>query len=375
MATRELNDSLLDFSIDLYKQLASTNNSSENIVFSPFSISAALYMALAGARNVTAKQLADVLHVNGDEVHQNFFSFRSKLTGLAPGVKLRVANRMCTDETLPVLDSYGALIRDSYGATLETVDFKNDFENVRRRINAWVEQVTETKIRDLLPRGSVNSLTKMILVNAVYFKGLWECQFEPALTERSDFHLDKRNTTKVDMMYKEDDYKMGHDNDLAVTALEIPYKSGKASMVILLPDDIEGLAQLEERLTFAKMSHLLKCLTLDIDVQLGIPKFTLEQTVNLKQTLYAMGIEDFFTEAADLKGIFEKYNVPVSEVFHKTFVEVNEEGTEAASATALDMCDCAALDQTLFIVNRPFMFFILSYDPKAVLFMGSVRRI
>ncbi|KAL3228799.1 hypothetical protein MRX96_023702 [Rhipicephalus microplus] len=248
MATRELNDSLLDFSIDLYKQLASTNNSSENIVFSPFSISAALYMALAGARNVTAKQLADVLHVNGDEVHQNFFSFRSKLTGLAPGVKLRVANRMCTDETLPVLDSYGALIRDSYGATLETVDFKNDFENVRRRINAWVEQVTETKIRDLLPRGSVNSLTKMILVNAVYFKGLWECQFEPALTERSDFHLDKRNTTKVDMMYKEDDYKMGHDNDLAVTALEIPYKSGKASMVILLPDDIEGLAQLEERL-------------------------------------------------------------------------------------------------------------------------------
>ncbi|KAL3228800.1 hypothetical protein MRX96_023703 [Rhipicephalus microplus] len=88
-----------------------------------------------------------------------------------------------------------------------------------------------------------------------------------------------------------------------------------------------------------------------------------------------MGIEDFFTEAADLKGIFEKYNVPVSEVFHKTFVEVNEEGTEAASATALDMCDCAALDQTLFIVNRPFMFFILSYDPKAVLFMGSVRRI
>ncbi|KAH7973216.1 leukocyte elastase inhibitor isoform X4 [Rhipicephalus sanguineus] len=373
MATSELGDSLLNFSIDLYKQLASRNGSSENIVYSPFSISAALHMALAGARNVTAKQLADVLHVNGDEVHQNFSDFRSKLTGLAPGVKLRVANRMYAEQTLPVLDSYLALIRDSYGATVESVDFRNNSEKVRQRVNAWVEQVTESKIRDLLQPGSVNGSTILVLVNAVYFKGLWESQFEPELTERSEFHLGKKNTTKVDMMYKEDDYKMGRSDDLAVRALELPYRGGRASMVILLPDDIEGLPHLEERLTFGKLSHLLNSLTLERDVQLCLPKFKLEQTINLKQMLTAMGIEDFFTEAADLTGICEKDNASASEVYHKTFVEVNEEGTVAASATALEVCDCAALDQTVFIVNRPFMFLIQSSDPEAVLFMGSVR--
>ncbi|KAH7941226.1 hypothetical protein HPB49_011146 [Dermacentor silvarum] len=376
MATSPFGDSLLNFSVDLYKQLVSASGSSENIICSPFSISAVLSMALAGARNTTAKQIADVLHVNSEEVHDNFASFLSKIPGLAPDVKLHVANRMYSEQTFPVLDSYFALLRDSYGATIESVDFKTNYENVRQQVNAWVEHTTESKIRDLLPPGSVDGLTTLILVNAIYFKGLWNSQFDPEVTQRSDFHLDKTNKTEVDMMYNYNDYRMGRCNDLRVSALEIPYGGGKASMVILLPHDIEGLSQLEQRLTTPKLLKLLKSLSLNFDVDLCVPKFKLEQTINLKQTLSAMGIEDFFTAAADLTGICAKDSLSASGAFHRAFVEVNEGGTEAAAASAIEIsCECAAEEQTVFLVDRPFMFLICSSDPEAVLFMGCVRRI
>lgn len=376
MATSQLGDSLLHFSVDLYKQLVSASGSSENIIYSPFSICAALSMALAGARNTTSKQLADVLHVNSEEVHGHFASFLSKLPGLAPDVKMHVANRMYSEQTFPVLDSYLALLRDSYGTTIESVDFRTDFEKVRRQVNAWVEQATDSKIKELLPSGCVDSLTTLILVNAIYFRGRWNSKFDPELTQRFDFHLDKTNKTEVDMMYKNNDYSMGRSDDLNVSALEIPYRGGKVSMVILLPDDIEGLSQLEQLLTPAKLSKLLKSLSLNYDVDLYVPKFKLEQTINLKQMLSAMGIEDFFTAAADLTGISAKGNLSASGAFHRAFVEVNEEGTEAAGASAIEICcECAAEEQTVFLVDRPFMFLICSSDPEAVLFMGAVRRI
>ncbi|XP_049526730.1 LOW QUALITY PROTEIN: leukocyte elastase inhibitor A-like [Dermacentor silvarum] len=376
MATNPLGDSLLHFAIDLYKQLTRESGSSGNIFYSPFSISAALSMALAGARNTTAKQLADVLHVNSEEVHKHFSSFISELTGFAPDVKLHVANRMYSEQTFPVLDSYLALLRDSYSATIESVDFKTNFETVRQQVNAWVEQATESKIKDLLPSGCLDSLTTLIVVNAIYFKGLWNSQFDPNSTYRSSFHLDKKNKKEVDMMYQENDYKMSRSDELGVTALEIPYRGGKTSMVVLLPDTVEGLSNLEESLSAEKISELLKGLWEHSDVKLYLPKFKLEQTVNLKQTLSAMGIEDFFAPVADLSGISAKGNLSASEVVHKAFVEVNEEGTEAAAATAVRvMLCCLQLEETKFVVDHPFMFLIRSHDPELVLFMGSVRQL
>ncbi|KAH7941228.1 hypothetical protein HPB49_011148 [Dermacentor silvarum] len=369
MATNPLGDSLLHFAIDLYKQLTRESGSSGNIFYSPFSISAALSMALAGARNTTAKQLADVLHVNSEEVHKHFSSFISELTGFAPDVKLHVANRMYSEQTFPVLDSYLALLRDSYSATIESVDFKTNFETVRQQVNAWVEQATESKIKDLLPSGCLDSLTTLIVVNAIYFKGLWNSQFDPNSTYRSSFHLDKKNKKEVDMMYQENDYKMSRSDELGVTALEIPYRGGKTSMW-------KGLSNLEESLSAEKISELLKGLWEHSDVKLYLPKFKLEQTVNLKQTLSAMGIEDFFAPVADLSGISAKGNLSASEVVHKAFVEVNEEGTEAAAATAVRvMLCCLQLEETKFVVDHPFMFLIRSHDPELVLFMGSVRQL
>ncbi|KAK8762406.1 hypothetical protein V5799_026311 [Amblyomma americanum] len=375
MAANPLGESLLSFSIDLYKQLISESGSSGNVFCSPFSISAALSMALAGARNTTAKQLTEVLHVNSDDIHKHFSSFFSQLSGFSPDVKLHVANRMYADRAFPVLDTYLSLLRDSYGATIEPVDFQSNYEKVRKEVNAWVEKVTESKIKNLLPEGTLDASTVLILVNAIYFKGLWSSQFDPKSTHRSHFHLDSKNKKEVEMMYQQSDYKMSRSDDLEVTALEIPYQGGKTSMVVLLPDSVEGLSKLEDSLTTSNLSDLLKNFRNGSDVELYLPKFKLEQAIDLKETMKAMGIKDFFTAAADLRGISDKRNLVASEVIHKAFVEVNEEGTEAAAATAVVMM-CYSLPMTTrFVVDRPFMFLIRSLDPELVLFMGSVRQL
>lgn len=371
--------SLLQFSVDLYKQLAREGHSSGNIFYSPFSISATLSMTLAGARNTTAKQLADSLHVDGEDIHNHFSGFISKLPEYAPDVKLHVANRMYAEKTFPVLDSYLSILRDCYGSTIESVDFRNNFENVRRQVNAWVAQATQSKITDLLQPGSVDSLTTLILVNAIYFKGFWESQFNAQWTRPSDFHLDSNSKTLVDMMYKKSDFNMAHNMALEVTALEIPYRGGKTSMVVLLPDRIDGLSKLEEALSAARVAEVFMDLRNCTDVKLYLPRFKFEQAICLKQTLAAMGIQELFSLAsADLTGISAGGNLWATEVVHKAFVEVNEEGTEAAAATAVVMgfgCSAQRVVEKKFVVDHPFMFLIRSRGPDIVLFMGSVRRL
>uniref|UniRef100_A0A131YV81 Serpin B n=1 Tax=Rhipicephalus appendiculatus TaxID=34631 RepID=A0A131YV81_RHIAP len=381
MAVTQLGDSVLSFAVDLYGQLQPKDGRKGNIFFSPFSISAALSMALAGARNKTAKELSTVLRVPDDvQIHNHFSDFFSKLPSYAADVKLHIANRMYCEQTFPVLASYLSLLRKSYGATIESVDFKNDHETVRLQANAWVERETESKIRDLLPGGSVNNCTTLILINAIYFKGLWASQFSPDATRPSDFHLDSKSKKEVDMMFHKDGYSTARCEELDVEAIEIPYRGDKTSMVILLPNDVEGLSKLEERLTASKLANLLDNLCGFCgfaDVELYLPKFKLEQAISLREVLQEMGIKDFFSSDADLSAISEKKKLAASEVVHKAFVEVNEEGTEAAAATALVMVECCMSSLPprtyKFIVDRPFMFVIRSREPDLVLFMGSVR--
>nr|QNV48481.1 serpin 6 [Rhipicephalus haemaphysaloides] len=378
-ATNPLGYSLLHFSVDLYKQLTRKSNpSGENVFYSPFSISAALSMALAGARNTTAKQLAEVLHVDSEEIHKHFSGFISQLPGYAPDVKLHVANRMYLEKAFPVLDSYLSILRDCYGSTIESVDFRNNSDNVRSRVNAWVEQATQSKIRDLLQPGSVDTLTTLILVNAIYFKGLWKSQFKTNCTRLTNFHLYSNSKTLVHMMYQKSDFNMAHNMALEATALEIPYEGGKTSMVVLLPDKIDGLSTLEEALSADKVTQTLMDLRNCTDVKLYLPRFKFEQAIYLKQTLAAMGIEELFSLAsADLTGISAGGNLWATEVVHKAFIEVNEEGTEAAAATAVVMafgCSASRVIEKKFVVDHPFMFLIRSRDPDIILFVGSVRR-
>ncbi|CAN8009592.1 unnamed protein product, partial [Ixodes pacificus] len=373
-----LSNPILNFSVDLYKQLKpSGKDTAGNVFCSPFSIAAALSMALAGARGNTAKQIAAILHSNDDKIHNHFSSFLCKLPSYAPDVALHIANRMYSEQTFHPKAEYTTLLQKSYDSTIKAVDFAGNADRVRQEVNAWVEEATRSKIRDLLAPGTVDASTSLILVNAIYFKGLWDSQFKPSATKPEDFHLTPQTSKTVDMMHQKGDFKMGHCSDLKVTALEIPYKGNKMSMIILLPEDVEGLSVLEEHLTAPKLSALLGGMNVTSDVNLRLPKFKLEQSIGLKDVLMAMGLKDFFTSLANLSGISATENLCASDVIHKAFVEVNEEGTEAAAATAIPIMLCCAIfpEVVNFFVDHPFMFLIHSHDPDVVLFMGSIREL
>ncbi|KAH6927093.1 hypothetical protein HPB50_026759 [Hyalomma asiaticum] len=374
-----LHESILKFSVDLYAQLQTQNRGGENLVFSPFSIAVALTMVLAGARKNTAEELASLLYVkdHSDKGHEHFPEFLSGLRGFAPDVEFYVASRVYSDRQFPVSKGYRSHLESSYGATVGSVDFKKDHKSIRLEANAWVSDQTATKIQDLLPPGIVNAGTALILLNAIYFKGFWKSPFRAADTAPRNFHLDSKNTVKVDTMFQVgESYRLGSSNELRARALEIPYRGGMMSMVILLPDGMEGLPFLERLLSWERLGSLLRCLKRSNNVQVSIPKLKLEQGHVLNDVLKSLGVADLFIPGvADLSGIFERGKPAVSGIVHKTFLQVDEEGTEAADAAAIVLCSAKSTRRPIcFTVDHPFMFLIKSKEPDVILFIGSVRK-
>ncbi|CAN7937666.1 unnamed protein product [Ixodes hexagonus] len=366
---------LFDFTLDLYKQLLVQTGGAANIFYSPFSIAAALSMTLAGARHGTAKQIEHTMHLDSDAVHKHFADILSKIDSYAPDVMLQVANRLYSDRSFSVLPAYATLLKEFYNTTMKPVDFGKDPNASRLEINAWVEEVTQSKIKDLLPERSIDFDTVLVIVNAIYFKGLWSFQFNPEATSPQEFHETKDRTRTVDMMYKQAKFRMNRCNEHKLSVLEIPYQGKKTSMVILLPDEVDGLPALEKMLTASTLTKILGDLKHETLVDLHLPRFKLEQTTDLKATLMAMGIHDLFTSSADLSGMSGDKNLEISAAVHKAFVEVNEEGTEAAAASAFVVRARCAVHGAPFTVDHPFLFVIRSHDPDVILFIGSVRHI
>lgn len=215
----------------------------------------------------------------------------------------------------------------------------------------------------------------LVLVNAIYFKGLWDKQFNAEATALKKFHALKEAAKEVHMMYKQSELKINVEcGDLNAAAVEIPYKGGKTSMVILLPHEVDGLPQLEAALTPSKLLDIVGGLETHV-VELSLPRFKIELSVDIKNVLQSMGVQDLFSHKADLSGIGGKKDLVVSAALHKAFVEVNEEGTEAAAATGIvkkkkKRCIISTIP---FVVDHSFMFFIKSHDPDVILFAGSVR--
>lgn len=373
-----LSQSLLSFALDIYKQAQPLSSSGDgNIFCSPFSITAALGMTLAGARGNTAKEISTALHVKDDAAfHKSLSRLQDSFKGLVPDIALHVANRIYCEKTFDPLESYCAFLQKTYATTIESVDFRGNPEAVRLQINSWVEEVTRTKIKDLLPEDTVTAMTVVILINAVYFKGLWHDQFNPKCTRPMDFHKTLAAVTSVDMMYRKGTFKIGYSSQLRATALEMPYKGGKTSMIILLPDEIEGLKSLEQELTPLNFSSVLEGMSSEDDVEVYLPKFKVEQSMDLKKVLHHLGVKEVFTRAADLSGISKGDEFMFSDAIHKAFVEVNEEGTEAAAATAMMMMRCCMMqpENRVFKADHPFMFFIAAHEPSVVLFVGSLKH-
>ncbi|XP_037575322.1 leukocyte elastase inhibitor [Dermacentor silvarum] len=378
---KSLSRMVVRFSVDLHKELLhSRKDKKENVTSSPFMITAALSMTFAGARENTADELLAVLRGKDEKLHENFASFMPKLSSHSHKLQFHVANRIYSDEKFPVVEEYATFVNSTYASTIQSVDFEKRSEAVRGQINDWVKVVTESKIVDLLAPGSVNPTTNVLLINAVYFKGLWESPFPASSTSRRDFNVDSKTKVQVDMMCQKQEFAISHSEELGVRAIEMPYRGGRTSMIILLPDEIEGLSHLEHHLSHCKLSNIVADLKETPNVEVIMPKLLLHQCLYLKDTLVAMGVNDLFSGKCDLSGMFKTGNPVVSEMIHSVYLQIDEDGTDAAVATpavaaaSTTTVSPAATQKTEFVVDHPFMLLVLKSKSDVILFMSSVRH-
>jgi serpin B len=336
-------------------------------------------MTYAGARGVTAEEMAKVLHVPNDALaHAGFGALLRELDelGKTKGCKLSTANALWGARGEEFLPGFLKLVKDNYGGGLERLDFAGAPEESRKTINAWVEKKTEQKIKDLLIEGDIKPVTVLVLTNAIYFKGDWEVQFDKKLTVEGVFrhrpgdeiwdHL----PPLVPMMKRTGSvpYLKGD----GFQAVELPYVGKSLSMVVFLPDQVEGLPAFEKSLAPDRLAGWLKGFD-EEHVVLTLPKFTMTvRCGELAETLAEMGMPSAFGPDADFSGINGKKDLFISKVIHKAFVDVNEEGTEAAAATAVIMMKSAVRRVVEFRADHPFVFLIRDNVSGSILFMGRV---
>ncbi|XP_072306682.1 leukocyte elastase inhibitor-like isoform X2 [Eucyclogobius newberryi] len=365
------------FALNLLKTL-SDNDCSANVFFSPLSISSALAMVLFGAKGNTATQMSECLKTAdiSDEVHSSFGSLLQVFNSPDASYALSVANRLYGEQTYQFVEDFLGGTRKHYNAELQSVDFLGKSEEARVTINTWVEQQTQGKIKDVLAKGVVDGLTKLVLVNAIYFKGNWNKQFKESSTHDYKFRINKNETKPVKMMHQKSKFPITYVGDVGCQIIDLPYKGKELSMLIFLPntieDDTTGLEKLEQQLTYGNFVEWTRPDMMDeVEVQLGLPRFKMEETYDLKNVLTSMGMADAFDMGrSDFSGMSPANDLVLSKVVHKAFVEVNEEGTEAAAATAAVMMLRCAVRTPTFIADHPFLFFIRHNATNTVLFAG-----
>jgi serpin B len=377
------------FAADLYAKLAGAEG---NLFFSPNSIEVALAMTMAGARGKTYDEIKTVLHLSMEEtiapdIHGGFGAFLKDLNaekgtdGKPRGYQLSVANALWGQKGEPFLPEFLKVLKDNYGAGLSELDFASDSDGARKTINAWVEKATQDKIKDLLKAPLPSRDTKLVLTNAIYFKGTWAEPFKKEATKDAAFHLSPDKDVQAPMMNRTGQY--GYMEEEMFQGLKLPYVGNELSMVILLPRRVayvfegqttSGLATLEKEATAANLAAWMGKFRKQ-KVVVSIPKFKTTAEFQLADTLKSMGMVDAFGGAADFSGMNGKKDLFISAVVHKAFVDVNEEGTEAAAATAVVMNRMAAMpadEPKVFRADHPFLFLIRHEKTGAILFMGRV---
>lgn len=364
------------FAMELYG-MVSSGEAQQNVFFSPLSISSALAMTYAGARGETALQMDRVMHYGTPpegiaEAYGPFMaslgSGRSSDPGEGEPLTLSVANGLWVQEGFALLEDFTREMEDSFDAALENLDFENDEEGARRRINGWVAERTMDRITDLIAPGLLTPETRVVLTNAVYFKASWDMPFEESLTGDGRFLLRDGGAVEVPMMRQTDYFRFVATE--GCRAVELPYAGGSASMLVLLPDG--DIMDFQERLD-ADLVRTLRNRMSTVNLALTMPRFEYSATIQLGPVLRSMGMEAPFTHAADFSGFTGGPDLFISEVVHKAFVKVDESGTEAAAATAVVMnLTAMPVQPEEMNVNRPFIFLIMDSETDAVLFMGRV---
>lgn len=363
------------FACELYGKLKGTAGDG-NIFFSPYSISTALAMTSAGARSETDGQMVKALHFEPDQAkrHAAFCEMEANLNAVQKKgqVKLSVANSLWPQKDYTLLESFLGLVRENYGASVTPLDFRAT-EAARKTINTWVEDKTNQKIKDLIPSGLLNAMTRLVLVNAIYFKGNWTSPFKAEATKEAPFRLPSGQTVQAPLMFQKKHFGYGENDEMQM--LELPYAGDDLSMLALLPRKADGLAALENNLTPANLAKWTAAMW-SPDVKVYLPKFKMTCRFGLNDTLRAMGITDAFDAGkADFSGMDGGRNLFISAAVHKAFVEVNEQGTEAAAATGIAMVLTALPRPPIeFRADHPFIFLIRERSTGSILFLGRVTN-
>lgn len=363
------------FTVDLYRQLAADEaNKGKNLFFSPYSVHTALAMTTTGARGATRDQMVKTLHLPNDDAKMfasgdlgRFYDHPRK------DYELAVANALWGCKDFPWRPEFLDVQKKRFGARFREADFRNNPDGERDRINKWVEEQTRERIKELLLQGQVTNKTKMVLVNAIYFKGQWVTAFDPKKTRPDLFECDDNTRVEVPMMHTRG--KFGYTRLDGVEVAELPYKGDELSMVVILPDRKDDLASVEKKLTPEVLAKWLAALNDRPTFEVSLPKFRVESRFDLPPQLKALGMTDAFNdERADFTGMTSE-SVYISGVIHKAFVEVGEEGTEAAAATAVAVAQPLSGESwSSFYVNRPFLFLIRDVKRGTILFAGRVMR-
>lgn len=375
-----------DFALDAYQTLKDDTN----LFYSPYSISLALAMTSAGARGSTAQQMQDTLHFNlpQDSLHPVFNSLDLQLSQRGQGAKgkdeggfrLNIVNAIWGQKGFTFLQDFLDTLAENYGAGIRLLDFRNAPEPSRITINDWVSDQTEGKIKDLIPRGAIDTLTRLVLTNAIYFNAAWQSQFHKEATADGSFHLLNGNEVTVPMMHQTGRFQYTEDGDYQT--IELPYDGREISMLILLPQP-------------GKFTTFETALNADIEagivqnlnykrVALTMPKFEFSSNLNLNEALSTMGMPLAFNPSpsgncsdqyANFSGMDGKCDLYISDVIHQAFVSVDEAGTEAAAATAviIGVTSAPAPEQTVTMnIDRPFIFLIRDIQTGTILFVGRV---
>ncbi|XP_068251883.1 ovalbumin-related protein X-like [Nyctibius grandis] len=374
-----------EFSFDVFKELKG-HQATGNVFFSPLNIIAALAMVYLGARGNTEYQMEKVLHFDkiaglggtiqtkcgkSVNIHILFKELLSDITAPKANYSLYIANRLYAEKTSSILPIYLKCVKKLYRAGLEMVNFKTAPDQARQLINSWVENQTNGQIQGLLERGSVDLDTMLVLVNAIYFKGIWKTAFKEDDTRELPFSVTKEESRPVQMMCQNSTFKMAAVAAEQMKILELPYTSGELSMLVLLPDDVSGLEQLENKISFEKLMEWTSPNVMEKKrVKVYLPRMKMGEKYNLTSALMALGMTDLFSPSANLSGISSAKSLKMSEAIHEAYMEVNEEGTEVEGSAGMmgDIKHSSEFEE--FRADHPFLFFIKHNPTHSILFFG-----
>lgn len=363
------------FALQLYGKLRSTEG---NLALSPYSISSALAMTYAGAWGDTARQMEQTLHFDPSKtgLHELFGQLDAALKAAQGSNELSIANSLWPQAKYPFREDFLNLLKRDYGAAVTPLDYAREAEPARARINQWVDDKTRHKIAEIIGPGVLNALTRMVLVNAIYFKGTWATPFPASSTRPDKFFAQPSTTITLPFMHKRGHFSYGEKDQVQLLAL--PYIGHQLEMVIMLPRSRDGIGPLESSLTSANLAAWTSGMR-EQEVNVALPKFKLSSGFSLAKALETLGLKDAFDpERADFSGMDGRAHwLYVSAVLHKAYIEVNEKGTEAAAATAVVVAARAMRVEEPpreFRADHPFLFLIRDSATGSILFMGRVAK-